>query len=114
MQKHIIELSKLYTDTVSMCTEASECIPAICPKLNSDSAGGTRNVPGWSKEFEHLKQLALFWYRQWRSVGKQHQGDITEISIEVVIVGVQRLKLDTSDDKEDLNNYHIKYGPRII
>ena len=47
-------------------------------------------------------------------MGKQHQGDITEISIEVVIEGVQRLKLDTSDGKEDLNNYHIKYGPRII
>ena len=46
MQKHIIELSKLYNDTVHICTEAPECIPAICPKLNSDSAVGTRNVPG--------------------------------------------------------------------
>ena len=62
-----------------MCIQASECIPATCPKLTSDSAGGRRKVPGWSKEVEHLKQEALFWHRQWRSVGKPHQCDITEM-----------------------------------
>ena len=62
-----------------MCIKASECIPATCPKLNSDSAGGRRKVPGWSKEDEHLKQEAFFWYQRWRSMGKPHQGDITEM-----------------------------------
>ena len=33
-----------------MCMEASECIPGTCPKLNSDSAGGRRKIPGWSKQ----------------------------------------------------------------
>ena len=62
-----------------MCIKASEYIPATCPMLNSDSAGGRRKVPGWSKEVEHLKQEAFFWHWQWRSMGKPHQGDITEI-----------------------------------
>ena len=48
-----------------MCIKASECIPATCHKLNSDSdsADGRRKVPGWSKEVEHLKQEALSYYR---------------------------------------------------
>ena len=46
-----------------MCIKASECISATCPKLNSDSVGGRRKVPGWSKEVEHLKQEALFCHR---------------------------------------------------
>ena len=33
----------------------------------------------WSKKVEHLKQEAIFWHRQWRAVGKPHQGDITEM-----------------------------------
>ena len=41
-----------------MCITTSECILATCPKLNSDSAGDRRKVPGWSKEVEHLKQDA--------------------------------------------------------
>ena len=48
-KKHVIELSRLYNNILSMCIEASECIPATCPKLNSDSAGGRRKVSGWSK-----------------------------------------------------------------
>ena len=32
--KHVNELSKLYKNILSMCIEASECIPATCPKLN--------------------------------------------------------------------------------
>ena len=79
VKKHVNELSILYNDILSMCIKASECVPATCPKLNSDSAGGRRKVPGWSKEVEHLKHEALFWHRQWRSMGKPHQGDITEM-----------------------------------
>ena len=62
-----------------MCIEAFECIPATSPKLNSDSAGGRKKIRVWSKEVEHLKQEALFWHMQWRSVGKPHYGDITEM-----------------------------------
>ena len=62
-----------------MCIESSECIPTTCPKNNLNSGGGRRNLPGWSKEVEHLKQEAIFWHRQWRAVGKPHQGDITEM-----------------------------------
>ena len=65
VKKHVNELSRLYNDILSVCIEACECIPATCPKLSSDSAGGRRKVPGWSKEAEHLRQEALFWHRQW-------------------------------------------------
>ena len=78
-KKHVNELSRLYNEILSMCIQASECIPATSPKLNSNSAGGRRKVLGWSKEVEHLKQEAFFCHRQWRSMGKPHQGDITEM-----------------------------------
>ena len=63
-KKHVNELSRLYNEILSMCIKASECITAPCPKLNSDSSGGRRKVPGRSKEVEHLKQKAFFWHRQ--------------------------------------------------
>ena len=39
-RKHVNELSTLYNEILSMCIKASECIPATCSNLNSDSAGG--------------------------------------------------------------------------
>ena len=73
-KKHDNELSRVYI--LSMCIESSECIPTTCPKNNLNSGSGRRKLPGWSKEVEHLKQEAIFWHRQWRAVGKPHQGDI--------------------------------------
>ena len=49
VKKHVNELSKLYNNILSMCIEASECVPVTCPKLNSDSAGGRKKVSGWWK-----------------------------------------------------------------
>ena len=46
--KRVNELSRLDNHILSMCIEASEHIPATCPKLNSDSVGG-RKVPELSK-----------------------------------------------------------------
>ena len=78
-KKHDNELSRVYNNILNMCIELSECIPTTCPKNNLNSGGGRRKLPGWSKEVEHLKQEAIFWHRQWRAVGKSHQGDITEM-----------------------------------
>ena len=75
--KHDNELSRVYNDILNMCIGSSECIPTTCSKNNLNSGGGRRKLPGWSKEVEHLKQEAIFWHRQWRAVGKPHQGDIT-------------------------------------
>ena len=35
-------------------------------------------ILGWTDEVEHLRQEALFWHRQWRSMGRPHQGEIAE------------------------------------
>ena len=78
-KKHDNELSRIYKDILNMCIESSECVPTTYPKNNLNSGGGRRKLPGWSKEVEHLKQEAIFWHRQWRAVGKPHQGDITEM-----------------------------------
>ena len=78
-KKHDNELSRVYNDILNMCIESSECIPTTCHKNNLNSGGGRRKLPRLSKEVEHLKQEAIFWHRQWRAVGKPHQGDITEM-----------------------------------
>ena len=78
-KKHDNELYRVYNDILNMCIESSGYIPTTCPKNNLNSGGGRRKLPGWSKEVEHLKQEAIFWHRQWRAVGKSHQGDITEM-----------------------------------
>ena len=48
-KKHDKELSRVYNDILKMCIESSECIPTTCPKNNSNSGGGKRKLPGWSK-----------------------------------------------------------------
>ena len=76
---HVDKLGDFYRQILNTCTEASQFMSTTAPVSESRPQKGGRVIPGWSQEVENLKQQALFWHRQWRSRGRPHNGDITEM-----------------------------------
>ena len=75
--RHREQLCSFYNSILNVCIEASKsmCGYSREPKQSDRER---RTIPGWTDEVEHLRQEALFWHRQWRSMGRPHQGEIAE------------------------------------
>ena len=60
-------------ETVEKCTQRN--IPYSSPKNESPNKASQRKyIPGWKEYVHPFKQEAMFWYTEWRAVGKPRFG----------------------------------------
>ncbi len=69
---HKVNICNLYSDVISACNNAAECIPTTAPPR-------TKCLPGWKEHVDKLMKESLYCHRCWKDQCSPHLGDIAQI-----------------------------------